>query len=187
MDARIRYTQNMLRISLIELLKETNIGKITVSAICKGADINRATFYKYYDNPYDLLMKLEDELLAELQVEIEEFSDKKFDNIMQIVLTDIKNNADIYSVIFSPNGDLSFKERLFDLCYQENMGYINLCFPNLSAMQKEWLYNYVLEGTNGVINQWINEGMVTPIDEVVSFTRSIAKALHKHLIPYIEH
>ena len=53
MDRRVKYTKMIIRETFINLLEKKNINKITVSEICKEADINRATFYRYYLDVYD--------------------------------------------------------------------------------------------------------------------------------------
>ena len=186
MDARIRYTKGMIKQEFIKLLDKNNISKITVSKICENAQINRATFYKYYDNPYDLLKKIEGELLDSLQEKIEKHTGRNFVDILRIVLNDLKENADVYTVIFSGNGDLPFRERVFSLCYQENIEYISKSFPGLGDTQKEWLYDFMLEGSNGIINAWINGGMIESIDDIVAFNDSLARSIHYHLLEHLQ-
>ena len=48
MDRRVKYTKKIIKDTFLNLLKEKEISKITVSEICKLSDINRATFYRYY-------------------------------------------------------------------------------------------------------------------------------------------
>ena len=47
-DRRVRYTKTVLKQSLLELMKDRPIGKITVTEICRLADVNRNTFYAHY-------------------------------------------------------------------------------------------------------------------------------------------
>ena len=61
-DRRVRMTRRLIKDSFLTLLRQKNIAKITVKDICLGADINRATFYAHYEDVYDLLHKMEDEL-----------------------------------------------------------------------------------------------------------------------------
>jgi len=68
MDRRIKYTKKIIKDTFIELLEEKDLKKITVSEICKIADINRATFYRYYLDVYDLLDKIEEEFVTELKM-----------------------------------------------------------------------------------------------------------------------
>jgi len=46
-DARTRYTLKVIEKSLITLLKEKPMNKITVKELCELAEINRATFYTH--------------------------------------------------------------------------------------------------------------------------------------------
>ena len=44
-DRRTRYTRQTIKDTFLELLKQKNFTKITVTEICKNAEINRGTFY----------------------------------------------------------------------------------------------------------------------------------------------
>ena len=66
MDRRTKYTKKIIKDTLIKLLSEKDIKKVTVSEICKLADVNRATFYRYYLDVYDLLDKIEEDFINEL-------------------------------------------------------------------------------------------------------------------------
>ena len=66
MDRRVKYTKTIIKDTFISLLSSKDINKISVSEICKVADINRATFYRYYLDIYDLLDKIEDDFIEEI-------------------------------------------------------------------------------------------------------------------------
>lgn len=63
MDGRVRYTKMVIRQSFLSLLKGQAVDKVTVSDICRLAEINRATFYRHYENQYSILHELELDLL----------------------------------------------------------------------------------------------------------------------------
>ena len=48
-------TKKIIKDTFIEMLEKKNIQKIYVRELCEKADINRSTFYKYYESQYDLL------------------------------------------------------------------------------------------------------------------------------------
>lgn len=181
MDARVRYTKMSIKEQFILLLKEQPLNKITVKAICENAQINRATFYKYYDNPFDLLNKLEQEFLDILQNKIMKQNPKGFQDILRIVLQDVKENRSIYSVLFSENGDEQFRERLFSLCYHDNMETIKKIFPKLSPIKQEWLYYFIAEGCNGILNQWMTDGMKEDPEEIVNFIDKVVLTVNMNL------
>ena len=53
-DARIRYTQRVLKESFLTLLKQKPVNKITVKEVCEMAELNRATFYAHYSDCFAL-------------------------------------------------------------------------------------------------------------------------------------
>ena len=54
-DARVRYTQRVIKGAFLSLLREKPVNKITVKEVCELAELNRATFYAHYSDVYDLL------------------------------------------------------------------------------------------------------------------------------------
>ena len=65
-NRRIIYTKKVIRDSLVELLQDKDIHQITVTDICKKADINRGTFYTHYKDAFDLLQSIEDDLFNQI-------------------------------------------------------------------------------------------------------------------------
>lgn len=57
-DQRIIRTKKALSQTLVSLLREKSIDRITVSEICRLAGINRNTFYAYYEVPSDILNEI---------------------------------------------------------------------------------------------------------------------------------
>ena len=57
-DARVRYTQRVLKESFLSLLRKKPINKITVKEVCELAELNRATFYSHYSDCFDLMEKI---------------------------------------------------------------------------------------------------------------------------------
>ena len=54
-DRRTRYTRQTIKDTFLELLKQKSFTKITVTEICKNAEINRGTFYLHYYDIHDVL------------------------------------------------------------------------------------------------------------------------------------
>ena len=62
-DRRTLMTKQMIKDALLELLAHTPYEKVTVSALCRQAEITRATFYLHYDNTESVLSELLDDAL----------------------------------------------------------------------------------------------------------------------------
>jgi len=63
-DLRVRRTQKLLREALIALIEERNFDVITVGEIAERAMVSRTAFYRYYQDKYDLVEKIFEEMLA---------------------------------------------------------------------------------------------------------------------------
>ena len=112
LDARIRYTKAVIKDTFIVLLKEKPVNKVTVKEICDLAEINRATFYRYYSNPFDLLDKIELEMLSQMKSSLKT-SPRSFREIFTFIMDNIRADGERYQVLASKNGDSKFPGRIF--------------------------------------------------------------------------
>ena len=60
-DARVRYTKRIIQESIIKLIQEKPFHRINLTEVCRIAEINRTTFYKYYHDIYDWKEQFEQE------------------------------------------------------------------------------------------------------------------------------
>ena len=112
LDARVRYTKMVIKDAFISLLKEKPLNKITVKEICGLAEINRATFYKHYCDPFDLLEKMEQEILSNLRQGLKA-SPGSPREAFTFLLVNIRADGERYQTLFSENGDSKFPGRIF--------------------------------------------------------------------------
>lgn len=72
-DLRVRRTQKLLREALIALIEERSFDAITVGEIAERAMVSRAAFYRYYQDKYDLVEKIFEEMIAIVVHDIEPY------------------------------------------------------------------------------------------------------------------
>lgn len=70
LDRRIKRTRKLLQAALAELMTKKKFRDISVKDITDLADVNRSTFYLHYQDTYDLLRQIEDELIEQLRRDI---------------------------------------------------------------------------------------------------------------------
>lgn len=68
MDRRTRYTRQIIRDTLLELMGEKGFSHVTVTEVCKRAELNRGTFYLHYLDLNDVLDDIFMELMSETPV-----------------------------------------------------------------------------------------------------------------------
>ena len=160
-DGRIRYTKMRIRTAFRELIQEMDHEKITVTAICNRAEINRATFYKYYLDVPDLVDKLQDETINELAEKLD-FTAKNntTEEFLIETLAFIKNNSDGHSNLISvtPSGASSFTDKISRLVYCKFSSFIEPMIPIKSDIEKAVVFSYIAAGSAGVIDYWIKTG-----------------------------
>lgn len=65
-DRRCRKTKSAIKNALLTLLKEKNIGEISIKELADTADINRKTFYNHYTDLNDVFHELENEYVRRI-------------------------------------------------------------------------------------------------------------------------
>lgn len=65
-NQRIALTKRLLQEGLLRLLGKKELSKINVTELCRESGINRATFYKYYGCPDDVLAAIKEQFFHEL-------------------------------------------------------------------------------------------------------------------------
>ncbi|HBQ64453.1 MAG TPA: TetR family transcriptional regulator [Clostridiales bacterium] len=159
-DRRTRYTKTAIRQALLELLGSRPIGRITVTDICKRAEINRGTFYSYYTDPYHLLSGIENELLEKIKMSMENsMVHGKITDLLLEILKAIQQNADLCRNLFSEYGDKQFIRRIIDISRDRGIAEWKAIAGNAHPDTLELLYSYTAEGTVGIIRVWLQSGM----------------------------
>ena len=158
-DARVRYTRMRIRQAFFQCLKEKPISRITVKELCDIAEINRATFYSHYDDPYDLMVKLENEALDDLRELAEKATFDKETGILTTLLKSLKEDGGETRLLASPGGDPNFSSRISTLFYEIYRKRVKEYLPKLSEMQEKLVYRFMAGGCSQVLSLWVEEGM----------------------------
>lgn len=174
-DARVRYTKMVIVQSFVKLLAEKPINRITVKEICELSEINRATFYKHYLDVYDLLDQIEAQYLEELTEVLNSRENNTPKDILTFIMASFKAEEKMYKAVFSSNGDPAFPAKVLEKCNYMSQEQIHVD-KGLSGGQNVWVYQFVANGCNGILNQWISGGMKEPISEVAEFVERLVNS-----------
>ncbi len=169
-NQRVRLTKQLLKNSLINLLSEANIHKISVRDICKKADINRTTFYKYYGSQYDLLSDMENDVITEIDsyLDINEIGIKDGSNLVQLtkIIVFLNNNIELCRILFNNNIDPAFPEKLINLPKIKQT--ISKFSTYTNEEELDYLFVFIVNGGFSLMCRWLNkENRETP-DEIAA-------------------
>ncbi|OUZ16458.1 hypothetical protein A5868_001379 [Enterococcus sp. 12F9_DIV0723] len=175
-DARIRYTRMAIKKSFISLINEKPVNKVTVKDVCDRAEINRATFYKHYKDCFDLLERIESEMIDQLKQLVREAQGKSMSTMFEKMFMKIKNESDLYLTVASDNGDTGLPSRILNMFYKEAHPYFEVLLRGNSNQREDWLYYFVANGCAGILSYWINTGMKENTKEMADY---ISKMIDK--------
>lgn len=165
--------------ALMSLLEEKSFEYITVSEICKRAEVNRSTFYLHYENTVDLLNEtarfLLDDFAAYFNVDVEIITNKFKENSLDELnfisdeylhpyLSYIKENRIVFSTVLLHSVSFGFNEifqRLYDNIFNPILERYN--YP---ATDRKYAMMFYLNGITAIVTEWLKDGCEKTIEEV---------------------
>ena len=168
-DQRVRHTRNLLKNALVQLMQEQHISKISVRALCDVAGINRSTFYMHYNDQYDMLNKIEQEVLDNLNEYLEK-QDLNYSNPISVqVLTSIldyfKENVELFRALLSENCDNAFQKDILELA-QVISSQIS---QSLDTKTRDYIKTFCLTGAISMLHKWLEAGMDESSEQMSEF------------------
>lgn len=168
-DSRVRYTQMVIRQAFLELLKTTPVEQVTVTEICRLAEINRATFYRHYENQYDLLAHLESEMLNAIK-NAAYVCGNDIDKLTETILCNFYEQKETWTLLLSDHTDLGFQSKIYS--------FFEVHFTkDKNSKESELKYRFLLYGYSGLIENWARSGMKEPPGEIARYLNALRHEL----------
>ena len=156
-NRRIRMTKRLIKDALLELLEYDELSNISVTAVCKTADVHRSTFYKYYGDTADLLREIEQDFLYMIPAPPQILDQQNVNKLLDATTAFfdfIKQNEKTFLILFSENAGNCFTSCLVEfLC----SGYVPVD-ENTDELNERLTQLYIANGTVGMMREWVNSG-----------------------------
>ncbi|MBP3305370.1 MAG: TetR/AcrR family transcriptional regulator [Oscillospiraceae bacterium] len=176
-NQRIALTKRLLRENLLRLMSEKNIQNITVSELCAAAEINRSTFYNHYGCPSDVLLDIENNVVADL----EELWQKEgtgnncsLDKRVEILCTYIQENRELFKLLLRNSDTKSgFAPLLM------NASHVRITYERIFSYAKDennrrLMTTFLTSGTYYLLRQWLLEDIPKTPKEMGELVNLIA-------------
>lgn len=177
-DLRIKRTKNLLVKALFELLAEKSIDKISVLDICDRAAVHRTTFYKHYEDKYDLLTyslnKWQEEILPESILSMDFESAKLFSlHIMTNIIENIDSKKDLFLRILT-NNQYTVMPRLIINALGDRLRFLA---DNTNLIQNEVPVEitamFFSGGFSSLIIWWLSNKETATKEQLIAYIRKI--------------
>ena len=165
-------TRANLRRAFWDLYGSKSIEKITIREVTDRAGYNRATFYLYFRDVYDVLEQIEGEILGEVRhlVEQEIMQDERLDLTHHMGrIAELTERYDAYmpKLIGGPYGDPAFADKL-KVVLSPLIDRFILPAGGLTDEQRRILCEFYLSGLLAAITAWLANPQRMPIDQLIA-------------------
>lgn len=170
-------TKKNLKRALINLLANHKFDLITINQIVEEAEITRSTFYRYYDDKYDLLSDIEEEILKYIHKERQKLEEKfpleaTFSvDMIKHLFKSLEEYADSIYYLLSHNGDASFEMKLRNELSKRFSNLVNL--EHISSPRAELLQEYMYVFLIKTFQYWSANKDKVDIEEIALTVRDV--------------
>ena len=166
-NQRVIITKKLLKESLLNILRKKNISEITVTELCKASGINRATFYRHYNVPGDVLLEIEQELSQNIVFETVPQTADDFENYILMVCEYIYTNKEFVSILMKNKTYENFTQLIKDF-YKGIIKYKNQAkgLKNMDEENLKLLSAFLAGGGYYLFKTWIIDGVNKTPDEM---------------------
>lgn len=174
-DLRIRRTKRSIRDAFFELISEKGFDSVTVKDITDRALISRNTFYLHYEDKFDLLNKISNELMRKVYLRVSKdlLKEKNLDftidctamlliSIQQV----IDEDRELYRLLLTDPGTVVFAEKI-EKTIRTALDLIKNDIEGISDLSIE----YIITGMKGVIRYWVTHDDMDVQTEAYNFAR----------------
>ncbi|MDO4650248.1 MAG: TetR-like C-terminal domain-containing protein [Eubacteriales bacterium] len=163
-NRRTILTKRILKETLIELMQNKPITKITIKEICEMADLSRSTFYLHYTDQFALLEDIENEVLHKTFDYLTEMNTET-DSVasIEIFLDYVKSNRSTFGILLCQPENTAFQQNVTKALFS----YLQNLVPSLKdGKQDSYLYTFMIHGSIHVIIDWIGRNFDVPAHDL---------------------
>lgn len=173
MDIRVIKTKKAIHEGVLQLLAEKPIDDISITELAQVAQINRKTFYNYYQNPYQVLDELENELVEEFVSAVnasdwdEWYNGREFDfhKIFSCITKSVQENRETYRYLLKIGKTSDIMIKIENRLKVEAVEYFSK-YLDLGEDFITMITEYVISGMFAVYRKWFHDGQQIPAEEI---------------------
>ena len=172
-DARVRYTQRVLKEAFLSLLRKKPINKITVKEVCDMAELNRATFYSHYSDCFDLMDKIEQEILTSFKQSLRLIDGFDVSALISAIYAIIEQHEDACRVLIFDGARASLLGQMINLARDTSIETWKKQRVKATDAELDMLYIHL---SHGLMNVVLNGYDKYSREEIISFVNRIVKS-----------
>lgn len=190
-DPRVRRSQTQLIEAMVALTIQKGFNDITVQEISKQAMINRATFYRYYRDKYDLLNQYFEELYT-MQLAHDDINDLP---LGQMTMPDkpseglvrmweiIQSQAAFFRAMLGPKGNQVFIQKQRFYIEKQVRGSLPYFSDANVSLPVDMCLSCISGASIGLILWWLENGMPYSPNQMAAWCAQLSNAGMTAILP----
>ena len=189
-EEKNRRTKQLIQKSFVQILENKSFEAITIGDIAKTAQINRGTFYLHFQDKFDLLDQIEQQLFRDIGNHIDELQfhylsthtfEKGQEQFAATLFSSIKKHLPLLKIFLSNHGRAGFHIRFRDAFSEK----VSLHLENneiINASLKapiDYFLSFITSAFLGLIEQWVQNGLDKTTEEMTAVYIDIISFIQK--------
>ncbi len=165
-DKRVVRTKKAIRNAFTELLAEKDLNYITIKDIADRANINRKTFYNYYNGIYQLIDEMEKDVVDKFELMFSDVDIASSLNDPRIIFDKldymISDDTDFYSNLFTMDENINITSKLTSLVKARTKQ--SICRQTgLPEERADVALEFIISGMMSVYQMWFRSDRSKPL------------------------
>ncbi|MCD7919931.1 MAG: TetR/AcrR family transcriptional regulator [Clostridiales bacterium] len=178
-EQRVLATKRRIYSAFIHLMQEKAIHQISISELCRLADINRSTFYHHFGSQYDVLAELTDDFLAQLEERLQNVSPYDQEGVqrrVELCLDYAMENRTLTLLLMRNTVGTDFAQRLFSLPRIEMLLSEKLSDVEIEEERRARI-SFVTYGSYQLLQEWLNAPDPVRTEEETALILKLARRI----------
>lgn len=175
-NQRVALTKRLVHEGLLRLLEKEPVESINVSELCREAGINRATFYKHYYSPHDVLAEIEAKVADDLekaQYAIAPAESSTMVTRLEGLCTYFKNNSNTIRLLVKSKMDADLS-KVFETFPNDANTMIER-YTRFNNKNKPLIASFLSFGIYSMIIRWIIDDIPLTPREIAALIDDLAR------------
>ena len=166
-NQRIELTKRLLQEGLLRIMERKPLDKISVTELCSESGINRATFYRHYSIPRDVLLDMQKKLAEEVN---QQFFQNEINDVkayLEAFFSFMFERADIIRLFIQNCTDEDMLKMVSDTLTRvstHNIPFVSDSVGNEADMKL--ILFFIIGGAYYALRQWLLEDTPEPPEKI---------------------
>lgn len=156
-NQRVRITKRLLLEALLSLLEKKHISQVSVTELCAKAGINRATFYKHYGTPNDILSEMSHRYTQEMLHFQENSSGKSIAQLIEENCVFMYENRQSIRILIKNSMEREMAAQVLMKLFENAPSPPLLDMSGFDEQERRLTVAYIANGCYSLLEKWIME------------------------------